>query len=67
MTSVIGAGNLVRNIRSGEVGEILRVDGATATLRTPSGREVDRLLSNFVTITDRAEYRHVGIQLIVGG
>lgn len=67
MTSVIGAGNLVRNIRSGEVGEILRVDGATATLRTPSGREVDRLLSNFVTITDRAEYRHVGTQLIVGG
>lgn len=66
MTSVIETGVIARNARSGEMGEIVRVERDTATLRTPTGREVDRPLSDFVTITDALQYRRVGMQLIVG-
>lgn len=66
MTSVIETGVIAQNVRSGEMGEIVRVEQDTATLRTPAGREVDRPLSHFVTITDALQHRLVGMQLIVG-
>lgn len=67
MTSVIEVGNLAKHHTTGEAGEVLRIDGSTATLRTTNGRVVERPVSRLVTITDASQYRHVGSQLIISG